>query len=164
MKIGIFVFSETGHTLQVAEEAEKKLLDQGHNVELQKIEIFGSLENSRVKDISELKNAPEPVGYDGFVFASFVTAFNLNKIMRVYLEGIPEIQGKVCCITTQHFMQSWMGGNRTLKQMSKIISKKGGDVIGKVNVNWKKEEGREKRINAAASEVAAKFQEVRNET
>ncbi|MHB8131332.1 MAG: hypothetical protein ACYDEX_20315, partial [Mobilitalea sp.] len=70
-----------------------------------------------------------------------------SPVMANYLSQLPNMNDKkFACFVTQHFPKPWMGGNRAVKQMLRLIEDKGGKVIGTGNVNWTNK-AREEQIN-----------------
>lgn len=153
MKVGVVVYSKTGHTEMVAQKAMELLKEKGHDVEYQKIEIVGELEGNAT-DV-DFASFPDLAPYGAIIFGTYVEAFSLSRVMTFYLNKIDKISGKkAVCLVTQHLMHKWMGGTRALKQMSNLLKEKGAQVIGDEDVNWKKEEGREDRILLSAKKIS----------
>ena len=155
MKIGIVIYSNTGNTLSVAKRVEQTLIKAGHEAEFFNIELSGKVENNAAINKSQFKSFPTASGLDAYIFASCTQAFSLNRVMSFYLNNLESVDAPVITLSTQHFMRSWMGGNRTQKQMQEILSRKGAKILGGVHVNWKKEQGRDKRIEKAVDEVVS---------
>ncbi|MCK5828466.1 flavodoxin family protein [Candidatus Bipolaricaulota bacterium] len=137
MNIGIVVYSQTGHTLEVCEKLAERLIGEGHSVALEQVTVVGG-RTPKTKDF-ELETKPTVEGYDAIVFASYVEAFSLCAVLSRYLKAIGSIQGKhVACLVTQQFPYSWMGGSRAIKQMKKACQSKGATVRATGIVNWAK--------------------------
>lgn len=135
MNIGIIVYSQTGHTLQVAEQLRVSLADAGHEATLAQVRAV--TEDPRNPMNVRLTEVPDPSGYDMLYIAAPVHGFSLCPAMKSYLQGIAPLDGKkVACFVTQHFPYPWMGGNRAVRQMSEAIGQKGGHVIVTGVVNW----------------------------
>ena len=145
MTTGIILFSRTGNTLSVGEKLKEYLLAGKQAAALERVTAVNEDPNSREK--IKLKSIPDIAQYDYVIIGAPVQAFSLSPVMKAYLDQIPLIQGKkVACFVTQHFPKPWMGGNRALRQMTGLISQKGGKVIGTGNVNWTSK-ARENQIN-----------------
>ena len=86
MKIGIIVYSQTGHTLSVAVALQKKLTAEGHTVNLERVEASGPVKPG-VTDV-RLKTRPEVDTYDVLVFASPVWGGAMAPPMTSYLEQV----------------------------------------------------------------------------
>ena len=137
MSIGIIVYSQSGHTLSVAEELKERLTAAGHTVSLEKVTVAGGRKPGDKE--FELEAMPDAAPYDAVVFASYVEAFSLCEVMARYLKRIESLQGKkVACLVTQFFPYPWMGGNRAIRQMRKLCQSKGATVVGTGVVNWAK--------------------------
>jgi flavodoxin len=140
MKIGLFVHSHTGNTLSVAEQLTKKLQNDGHMVELKRLEPAGG-ENKNEIDINKIIFQPEPEisGYDYVIIGAPVRGFSISPVLAAYLNKVPSLKGQMIDLfVTQAFPYSWMGGNNAIKQMRSACEKKGA-VIGKTSiVNWRK--------------------------
>jgi flavodoxin len=135
VNIGIIVFSQTGNTHSVALKLQEKLEKGGHSVKLEQIEISGEL-GPQATDF-QLKTKPQVDAYDAVVFGAAVMAFSLSPAMKRYLTQISSLEGrKVACLVTQFFPFAWMGGNRAVRQMTKLCEAKGATVRGSGIVNW----------------------------
>lgn len=135
MKIGIIVHSKTGHTFNVAEELSQKLMDKGHMVELEKVVPINEEEKNPAS--VELKNIPPIASYELVIFGAPVHGFAVSAAMRVYLEQLSEMEGKMTALfVTEAFPFPFMGGNRAISQMKKICESKGADVYETGVINW----------------------------
>jgi flavodoxin len=133
MKIGIIVYSETGHTLQVATALAKRLEVANHQVTIEAIAIDGASS----KEHPTLTNAPKTNGYEVLCFASSVQGFSLAPAMKTYLEGLERLSHSiVVCFLTQHFKKAWLGGTRSLNQMKQGLIAKGANSISDGIVHW----------------------------
>ncbi len=135
MRVGIVVYSQTGHTLSVAQKLEKTLAAKGHDVELKKI---GLAEERKAGDRQfTLSDMPDVGPYEVVVFGSAVEAFSLSPVMSEYLKQVGTLQGKkVACLVTQQFPYPWLGGNRAVRQMGALCRSKGATIVGTGVVNW----------------------------
>ncbi|MBU1049963.1 flavodoxin [Candidatus Bipolaricaulota bacterium] len=135
MRIGVIVYSQTGHTLQVAERVKERLIGEGHSVALEQITVAGG-RTPKTKEF-ELDARPSVDAYDAIVFASYVEAFSLCAVMARYLKQMGSLRGKqVACLVTQQFPYPWMGGSRAIKQMKQICQSKGAVARATGIVNW----------------------------
>jgi NAD(P)H dehydrogenase (quinone) len=136
MKIGIVVYSQTGHTYSVAENLQEKLQANGHSVDIERVTTVGDV-NPGSKNVT-FQNQPDVQGYDALVFGSPVHAFNLAPAMRAYLEQIPSLQGKnVACYVTKGLPFHRTGGNQAISQMKKICQSKGATIVGTDILVWR---------------------------
>jgi len=155
MKIGIIVFSSTGHTLAVAEKMAQRLMKNGHFVQIEQIVISGG-ETSANKNM-QLTYAPDAAQYDALVLGAPVWAFSLCPAMKMYLEQLPSLQEKrIFCFVTKSLPSKWTGGNKAIRVMKKICASKKGVVIGADMIPWKAN-GRDQLISDAAQKAAALF-------
>jgi flavodoxin len=135
MKVGIIVFSQTGHTLSVALKVEGKLAEAGHAASIERIEVSGPVRPGAT-DL-KLKTRPAADAYDALVFGAPVMAFSLSPAMASYLAQIASLEGrKVACLVTEFFPFPWMGGTRAISQMIEICESKGATICGSGVVNW----------------------------
>lgn len=135
MKIGIIIHSHTGNTLSVGERLKESLLAKGHTVHLER--VIAENEDPNTSEKVQLKSVPDISIYDYVILGAPVRAFSLSPVMKAYVAQIPEIhQKKVACIVTQQFPKPWMGGNRAINQMCRMIKQKGGIVFEIGIVNW----------------------------
>ncbi|MCX7745354.1 MAG: flavodoxin domain-containing protein [Clostridia bacterium] len=145
MKVGIIVHSHTGHTLSVAQRLKDMLAAKGHDVNLEQVTAVNEEPSSGGN--TELKTIPDIHAYDVLIFGAPVRAFSLSPVMKVYLSQLRSLKGKkIGCFLTQHFPYSWMGGNRSIKQMKRICEAKGEMVFETGIVNWS-HKNRERKIN-----------------
>ena len=155
MKVGIIVYSQTGHTLEVAEKLKQRLIGEGHLVNIEQVTVVGG-RTPQTKEF-ELETLPEAGLYDAIVFGSAVEAFSLSPVLLRYLNQIDSLQGKpVACLVTQQFPFPWMGGNRAVRQMEKICQSKGASICATGVVKWAKSR-REKTMIAAVDRLSKAF-------
>lgn len=135
MKVGIIVFSQTGHTLSVAKKLEENLVNNGQTVTLEQVEIKAEMQDKANKSF-ELVTAPSPEPYDSVVFAGPVEAFNLSRVMKAYLAQVPDLKGKnIAFLITQFFPYRWLGGKQAVNWMKKTCEAKNGTVKGSGIIN-----------------------------
>lgn len=155
MNIGIIVYSQTGHTLEVCEKLNERLIGEGHSVGLEQVTVVGG-RTPKTKEFA-LESKPKVEVYDAIVFASYVEAFSLCAVMARYLKGIDSLQSKqVACLVTQQFPYPWMGGSRAIKQMKKICQSKGATIRATGVVNWAKSR-REAAMESAIAQLSKAF-------
>ncbi len=155
MNIGIIVYSQTGHTLQVAEKLKDALIGEGHSVALDQITVVGERTPQTKK--FELETQPDVTSYDAIVFGSAVEAFSLSAVLSRYLKSLGSLEGKqVACLVTQQFPYPWMGGNRAIGQMKKICQSQGASIRATGVVNWAKSR-REKTMAVTVDRLSKAF-------
>ena len=121
MQIGIAVFSRTGNTLSVVDTLQGKLEAAGHGVTLERVSVVGEYDPQRALEF-ELDLPPTLDQYEGLVIAAPVQAFSLHPVMNAYLKQEGSLAGKqVACLAPQQFPYPWLGGNRAVRQMTKLL-------------------------------------------
>jgi hypothetical protein len=155
MKIGIVVYSWSGHTLSVAEALKEKLAAGGHSAELVQVDVVGERKQG-ARDF-KLDTLPDLNSYDGLVFGAAVEAFSLSPVVTAYLKKVDSLAGKkVVCLVPQQFPYPWMGGSNAIRQMRKLCKAKGAAIVGSAAVNWAKSR-REKTMAAAIDRLSRAF-------
>jgi flavodoxin len=134
MKIGIIIYSHTGHTLSAAVALKEKLSAAGHAVNLERVEIFGP-DGPGVTNVS-LKTKPRTDTYDALVFGSPVRGGAMPPAMTNYLEQVTSLQDKKVAFLVTHFFPPEWGANQTISQMKAICESKGATVCGWGDVGW----------------------------
>ncbi|MCX6093215.1 MAG: flavodoxin [Candidatus Bipolaricaulota bacterium] len=153
MKVGIVVYSQTGNTLSVAAKLGEKLRAAGHSVTIEPIKLVGERRRG-ARDVA-LAPLPNPGPYDLLVIGSPVEAFSLSSVTMKALGQIGSLEKKsVLCLITQGFPLPWLGGNRAVRQMTRLCEAKGAVVRGGAIVNWVKK-SLDRRIGDAVDKLAA---------
>ncbi len=153
MNIVIVVHSQTGNTASVAQGLAEALTGAGHSVTVERLEAVGEIK-PRDKDV-QLKSTPDISGYEAMILGAPVHAFALSSVMQTYLQRLPSLEGKrVMCFVTQFFPFAWMGGKVAVRQMRKICSAKGAEVLDSGVVNWSRR-SRARRV----AEMVARFRD-----
>lgn len=135
MKIGIIVYSHTGNTYSVAQKLQESLTAAGHFVEIEKVTVVNDNEMNAQK--IQFRNRPDTDKYDALIFGSPVRGASLSAPMTAYLSQIGALKEKnIFCYVTQFFPFPSMGGNRAIKQITKILESKGVKVSKTGIVNW----------------------------
>ncbi|MHB8130204.1 MAG: flavodoxin family protein, partial [Mobilitalea sp.] len=120
MNIGIIIHSHTGNTLSVGEKLKESLQAGGYTVALERVTAVN--EDPNAKEKVRLKSIPDLSKYDYVIVGAPVRAFSLSPVMANYLSQLPNMNDKkFACFVTQHFPKPWMGGNRAVKQMFRLI-------------------------------------------
>ncbi len=93
-------------------------------------------------------------GYEAVIFAGPVWAFSLCSVMKLYLSKLSALRGqKVGLFVTQAFKKPWLGGNKAIRQMTKVCADKGGAIVKTGIVNWNSPQ-REEQIAALIKDFA----------
>ena len=154
MKIGIVVFSNTGHTAKLAKLIAKKLTENNHAVELLPLEIAGR--TSPVAVSVALKSTPLIDEFDAVIFGFPVWGGKPPVVMSTYLDRVGSLEGKkAACFATHFFFPAW-GGNQSLNMIKGICKSKGADFLGTGSVQWFSLR-RNALMNKVAEEISAYF-------
>ncbi len=137
MKIGIIVYSQTGNTYSVVEKVKEKLVNKGHEVNIDRLEPLDQSEvHPGAKNI-KYKNFPELGKYEGYIFASPVQAFSLAAGMESYLKNIESLDNKkTACVLTKGLPFNWTGGTRAMKQLRDLLETKNSNVVETGIIKW----------------------------
>ena len=155
MNIGMIIYSQTGHTLSVAEKLQEELTARGHTVNMEQITISG--EASPGKKNFQFTAAPSPEPYEAVIFGSPVQAFSLSVVMEEYLKQLSSLEGKkVAFLITKHLPFYWTGANRALGQMKSICEGKGAEVLGSGVAIWSGSR-RERTTKSCVEELSRLF-------
>lgn len=155
MKIGIIVYSLSGNTYLVAEKLKEKLVEAGHEANLERITTAG--EGPPKEKTFQLQTAPPVDTCDAVIFGAPVHAFDLSQVMICYLEQLQSLNGKkVACYVTKLLPFHWTGGNRAIARMKKICESKGGEYSGSAIVVFK-ESKRDRQVGEAVSTLCGLF-------
>jgi flavodoxin len=143
MKIGIIIYSETNHTLSVAEKIKIELEKKGNNVTLEKITVKDK--NTRL----ELENIPTIKDYDVVILGSPVQGFTLAMPMKNYLKQLPSLLNKkIGIIITESLKNPYFGGNRSVRKITKACINNGASIYASAIVHWSAK-NREQQIEQA---------------
>ncbi|UOO37252.1 flavodoxin family protein [Oscillospiraceae bacterium CM] len=150
MNIGIVVHSHTQNTLSVGERLKEALAAKGHTVALKRVIAVNEDPTSNQPVL--LAEAPDVSGDDYVIFGAPVRAFSISPVMKVYLQQMSSINGKkVACFVTQYLKKPWMGGNRAVRQMTRLAASLNGSVVHTGIVNWTSP-ARDEQIETVLSE------------
>ena len=129
MKTAIVVYSETGHTLSVAER-----LLEAYKAKKEAVTLF-RIESNESRSL--VFHSPTLEGYDHVVIATPVQGFMPAAPMSQFLEQVGTLKGKtVDILLTQYFRWACLGGNNSLKKLAFLIMAKAGTVSKKAIVHW----------------------------
>jgi flavodoxin len=156
MNVGIIIHSDTGKTLFVAEQIQKKLMEKGLNVNVERVTAVKQSPHSKKQIV--LENVPDPGNYDAVILGAPVWNFSLSPVMKLFLKECGDkLKDKTKgCFITQGLAYRWMGANRAIKQFKKLCSEKGFTFETSAVVNWQNK-SREKMIENAANVFAELF-------
>jgi multimeric flavodoxin WrbA len=134
MRIGIIVYSRSGHTLSVARKLEERLAVDGHDVTLEQLETVEPLDLSATT--AALKNHPPSDRHDALVLGSPVNGGRMSAPMRSFLDQVPSLDGKRVAMLLTHFFPRAWGANQTIEEMTEVCESKGANVVGSGGVRW----------------------------
>lgn len=150
MKTAIIIFSETGHTLSVGNQIRNKIIGS----DLFEIMVTRPNKNNRL-DFS-FDRIPNVEDYDNIVFGSFVEGFQLNPVMKRYIED-QDLKGKkIICFLTHYFPFKWMGGVSAMKQMVKAVEDNKGEILLTGIIDWTNHK-RQSQIDELVIEITNKL-------
>ena len=152
MNVCFVVYSQTGNTMSVAQEAVKTLEEAGHTAEIIPVETVGEV---KPPEKPQLKPLPDVSGYDAVILASPVQAFSLSAPMSACLDKLSGLSGKkIGLFVTQHLKHAWLGGNRAIRQMQAPCEAAGAAVYATGVVHWSSPK-REGQISSLCQSLAA---------
>lgn len=130
MKIGVIIYSRTGHTRELALAIKERFEREGHHAVLEEVT---ATEQKKQKNPVALLSRPSIDGYDAVVFGSPVHGFSLSLEMKEYLSGLStgNVKRAFCFVT-----QGLGGGKRANRQMTTICTEKGLQVEETGIVTW----------------------------
>lgn len=135
MNIGIILYSQTGHTLSVAEKLQQQLEEKGQTVIIDQVTISGEA----APDKFDFTSIPDVTPYDVVIFGAPVQGFRLCTVMEAYLQQLPSLNGKeTALLVTKQLPFSWTGGTKAVSTMKKICQEKGAQVKGAEIAFWSK--------------------------
>jgi len=135
MNIGIILYSQTGHTLSVAEKLQRQLEEKGKTVTIEQISIRGEAAPGKF----EMTATPDVGPYDAVIFGAPVQGFRLCMVMEAYLQQLPPLNGKeTAFLITKQLPFNWTGGTKAVSTMKKICQDKGAQVKGAEIAFWSK--------------------------
>jgi len=152
VRIGIYVHSESGNTLSVAEAIKEKIQSPERQIEI----IHLKRPDGIGTDVVDFKfdAISQPNEFDAILFGAPVNAFSLSSYMKAFMNQINSLDGKkVLCFMTQAFPYKWLGGNKGMEQLTNLCIAKNGVVVGKGIVNWHRE-----NKDSIVKELAANFE------
>lgn len=150
MKIGIIVYSRSGHTLAAAQHLSQRLSAAGHQPALERLELAGPAPAGREE--APLKNRPDISGYDAVVFCSPVHGGRPALPLTHYLAQLPPQKGKPAVLLVTNFFRPDWGADQAIAALRAACEARGVRVIGAASVRWPGF-GRSRRLESAAAEM-----------
>lgn len=134
MNIAIIIHSNTGHTLEVANDLKLRL---SRDNDVQILHVNSVDEKQSQKGMVELKDTPDIEGFDMIIFGAPVHGFSLSKTMTTYLKQLKNSKPKKAFIYVTHFFPSaGLGGRQGLRVMLKYLKNNQFDVINGAIIPW----------------------------
>ncbi|MEO0289301.1 MAG: hypothetical protein ABIN00_06655 [candidate division WOR-3 bacterium] len=128
MKILIVYYSLSGITKKVVEIFKEKL-EKKYSVEIFEIHTEPELSEKDLRKEFKIVAYPSVKNFDLIIVGGPVWAFGINYPVLNFLKGLKDIQEKnFILFVTMGFPFGWMGGNRAIGIMRKIIEEKNGKV------------------------------------
>lgn len=145
MRVGVLVYSETGHTASVIERIKNKMAEH-HEVMVWK--LGSDPERKTVTGVP-----PTLKGFDHLIIAGPVQAFTPTIPLQMAIEQLHDFSGlQVDIVMTQYFRWAALGGNRSLRIIASMITARGGNVGYQALVHWSSRK-REEQIIAAVEKI-----------
>lgn len=135
MRIGVIVYSHTGHTWAVASQLSERLRSLGYECVLERIET----ENPPDPREDGVRPGAPPLGpeYDRVVLCCPVRGGLPAPPMEAYLSRVDSLTGtKVACLVTGFFPVASWGRNQSLARLREVCESKGAAVFGTSSVGW----------------------------
>jgi len=147
MKIVIIVHSQSGTTLQFAEQISAKLKEKKHDVELTHLQTDPVIKSGSVRKTAPFKftNLPDIKDYELILLGGPVWAFSASPIAITALEKLGNLsEKKFLPFVTMGFPFPGMGGKKAIAMMSNKAKEAGanvlpGKIIPKLFHNFKKQ-------------------------
>lgn len=131
--IGIFYYSLTGTTEEFANVIAKALINEKNHIEIAKIKT--NVEVTGPYQKFGILNLPDFSTYDFILIGGPVWAFSICPVVAEFIKKSKGLSNKkVIPFITMGFPLTFLGGNQSLKQMSKLIKENGGIALSGVVV------------------------------
>jgi len=149
MNVGIIVYSETGHTLEVVNMLATRLRNK-HTVTIYRL-AYDKARNAT-------SGVPYINGHERLILATPVQGFAPSIPMMEAIKRIENFDGRpVDVVITQYFRYKWLGGTQTIGMLQKAINAAKGIVGIAVNIHWHRRD-RTDQINQAIETFAHQYQ------
>lgn len=134
MKIGIIVYSRSGHTELVADRISEKLSDAGHDVEIKRLEPLEPVKVSVRQAV--LKSIPAIRGYDILIIGSPVQGGAPAAPVLEFLNRVPSMKEKRTVIFATHFFRREWGAVQSLAILKDLCESKGARILSLEDIRW----------------------------
>ncbi len=154
MKIGVIYYSKTGNTAKLAEKSVDLLRQAGHDVDVWRLETVEPL--SMTAERAAVKEIPDFRPYDGLAIGTPVHGGRISAPVLTFLEESPTFAEKYIAFFLTHFFSRKLSAHITIEALEKLGKKKGGEVLGSVDVTWFSI-NRKRQMDEAAKALEALF-------
>lgn len=156
MKVGIIVYSQSGHTAEFARAITDHLREAGIEYDVELLRPHGIPKPWTGK--IEFRRIPELDDYDIIMIGAPVWAFNASKVIRKYLNSIKPIKGKKALPFVTHGLPAKsLGANRALSQMATELEELGADVLEGESQHYFLFKTNKSKMNEAAKRIVERI-------
>lgn len=127
MKVGIIIYSQSGHTASFARAIAEHLREAGVETDIKLLRCRG-IPKPWTRNI-ELRRIPDITEYDVILFGAPVWAFNASGVILAFFQTIDSLKGKKALPFVTHGLPVKFGPKRALKKMSKKLDVLCADVL-----------------------------------
>ena len=134
MKVGIFIYSQSGHTVSFARTIAEHLRKAGIDTDIELLRCRG-IPKPWTRNI-EFRRIPDVTEYDIILFGGPVWAFNASRVILAFIQTIDSLKGKKAIPFVTHGLPLKFGPKRALKNMSKKLDVLCADVLEGESVHY----------------------------
>jgi len=121
MKTAIVIYSQSGHTAEVAKALGAVFTARGHEVDITLLRTAGNV-TSRSGNF-ELRSVPDIKEYDCIIIGGPVIGFRASPVTMKFLAQTGRLDGKkVLCLVTKGLPFLWTGGTQALRAMEEELA------------------------------------------
>jgi flavodoxin len=153
MKIGVFVFSQSGNTAKLGLAVTHVLREKGHEVSVELLRPVGkvSLRSRNVR----FRTMPEPEEFDVLLFGGPNWAFGSCPVIVSLLRQLETLKGKkTLFFMTSGLPDSLSGAKRAIAKVNGLCEGLGASVLPGASLAWGLYCGK-KRLDAAAEKISS---------
>jgi NAD(P)H dehydrogenase (quinone) len=131
MKIGIIIYSMSGHTVTIAKAIAERFRKENHDVDIKLLMVTGMTHpGSKRFSICNMPESEEIDEYDALVFGGPVWLFKASPVILKFIGWLEKLDGKsVTCFVTQLSPWPSFGGYQALKSMNDRLKASGGAIL-----------------------------------
>ena len=158
MKVGIIVYSQSGHTATFARTIADHLREAGIEYDVELLRPHGIPKPWTGK--IEFRRIPELEEYDVVLIGGPVWALNASKVISKYLNSIKPIKGKKAIPFVTHGLpMKSLGANRALNKMTTELEELGADVLEGESQHYLLFKTNKNKMNEAAKRIVERIKE-----